>query len=76
MLFFKVCFYIQLVGIVTLKKKERFYQYSLWEKNVKEGELCNNPAGYYLGWSGLTNPLYKEQCRKIVYTVLYIRPGV
>jgi len=21
----------------------------LWKKNVKEGELCDDPVGYYLG---------------------------
>jgi len=31
-----------------LKKKERFYQGSLWKKNVKEGELCDDLTGYYL----------------------------
>ena len=69
-------FYTQLVGIVTLRRKERFYQDSLWEKNIKEGELCDDLISRYLGRGGLTDPLYKEQCRKTVHTVLYTGPGV
>jgi len=38
-------------------KGEIYLLGSLWKKNVKEGELCNNPVSYYLGWGGLTNPL-------------------
>jgi len=60
----------------VLRKKERFYQDSLWEKNVKEEELCDDPTGHYLGWSGLIDPLEKEQCRKKVYTVLRTGLGV
>jgi len=71
-----VCFYTRLVGMVTLGKKERSYQDSLWKKNVKEGELYNDFTGCYLSWSGLIDPLYKEQCRKIVRMVLCTRPGV
>ena len=65
-----------LAGIVTLKKKERFYQGFLWKKNVKKGELCNDLTGCHLSWSGLTNPPHKEQCRKTVRTVLHTGLGV
>jgi len=50
-------------------KKEAYLLSSLWEKNVKEGELYNNLTGCYLSRDSLTNPLQKEQYGKMVYTV-------
>jgi len=50
-------------------KEEAYLLSSLWEKNVKEGESCDNPAGRHLSRGGLTNPPQKEQCRKTVHTV-------
>jgi len=38
-------------------KEEVYFLSSLWEKNVKEGELYDNPVGRYLGRGGLINPL-------------------
>jgi len=38
-------------------KGETYLLSSLWEKNVKKGELYNDPVGRYLGWGGLINPL-------------------
>jgi len=38
-------------------KGEAYLLGSLWEKNVKEGELYNNPIGRHLNWGSLTNPL-------------------
>ena len=45
------------------EKEENQPSDSLWKKNVKEGELCNDPTGRHLGQGGLTNPPRKEQCR-------------
>ena len=69
-------FYIRLVGILTLWKEERSHPGSLWEKNVKEGELCDNPAGRHLSRGSPINSPLKEQCRKAVHTVLRTGPGV
>jgi len=41
-------------------KEETYLLNSLWEKNVKEGELYNNPIGHYLSQGGLINPPQKE----------------
>jgi len=38
-------------------KGETYLLGSLWEKNVKEGELYNNPTGRHWGQGGLINPL-------------------
>ena len=40
------------------------------------GDMCDDPAGCHLGWSGPTNPPQKEQCSKAVHTVLRTRLGV
>jgi len=46
--------------MTTGEERKECTSSSLWKKNVKEGELCNDPAGRYLGQGGLTNPLWKE----------------
>ena len=38
--------------------------------------MCNDLTSRHLSRSGLTDPLYKEQCRKTVRTVLRTGPGV
>jgi len=38
-------------------KGEAYLLSSLWEKNVKEGELCDDLISCYLGRGGLINPL-------------------
>jgi len=43
--------------MTTSKEKEERISSSLWKKNVKEGELCDDPIGRYLGWGDLINPL-------------------
>jgi len=48
-------FFTLLAGIVTLWKEGAYWN-SLWKKNVKEGELCDDPVGRHLGWGGLINP--------------------
>jgi len=35
--------------IITGKEREECISSSLWKKNVKEGELCNDPVGCHLG---------------------------
>jgi len=47
----------QLGGMTASEERKERISNSLWKKNVKEGELCNNPVGRHLGWGGLTNPL-------------------
>ena len=37
-------------------RKERINSF-LWKKNVKKGELCDNPVSYHLGRGSLINPL-------------------
>jgi len=49
-------------------KEEAYLLSSLWEKNVKEGESCDNPTGRHLGQGGLTNPPQKEQYKETVHT--------
>jgi len=49
-------------------KGETYLLSSLWEKNVKEGELCDNLTGHHLSRGGLTNPPQKEQYEKTVHT--------
>jgi len=44
-------------NMTASKEKEERTVSSLWKKNVKEGELCNDPVGHHLGRGGLTNPL-------------------
>jgi len=44
-------------SITTGEEKKEHTSSFLWKKNVKEGELCNDLIGCYLGWGGLTNPL-------------------
>jgi len=43
--------------ITISKRKKKRISSSLWKKNVKEGELCNNLVGRHLSWGSLTNPL-------------------
>jgi len=57
-------------------KRETYLLSSLWKKNVKEGESCDDPVSRHLGRGGLTNPLQKEQYRKAVRTVLHTGLGV
>jgi len=47
----------QLDDITTGEEKKERISSSLWKKNNKEGELCNDPVGRHLGQGGLTNPL-------------------
>jgi len=63
-------------GITINKEKEECISSSLWKKNVEEGELCNDLAGCYLSRGSPINPPQKEQCRKVVRTVLRTGPGV
>jgi len=63
----------QLEDITAGERRRKRIISSLWKKNVKEGELCDNLAGYYLGWGGLTDSLQKEQCRRTVRTILYTK---
>jgi len=44
--------------------------------DVNFEDFCDDPAGRHLGRGGPTNPPQKEQCRKVVRTVLRTGPGV
>jgi len=39
------------------KERKEHINSSLWKKNVKEGELCDDLTGCHLGRGGLINPL-------------------
>ena len=41
---------------ISEEKKERISSF-LWKKNVKEGELCDDPVGRRLSRGGPMNPL-------------------
>jgi len=51
---------------VKVEKEGNRPNNSLWKKNVKEGESCDDLTGRHLGQGSLINPLQEEQCRRTV----------
>jgi len=64
--------YSKKVGCCTISLKTTV-PLDILNKNIKGGELCNDFISRYLSWYSLTNFLLKEQCKRIIHTVLYTK---